>query len=79
MPTAKILFGAFFFLRQTLTTQNKELAKKLLQGIPQLPKALFQVRFAESDCAINQSFICCSYCTWSKNYIINYISRLWSL
>jgi hypothetical protein len=62
MPTAKILFGMlFFFLRQTLTTQNKELAKKLLQGIPQLPKALFQVRFAESDCAINQSFICCSY------------------
>ncbi|KAM0901088.1 hypothetical protein ACQ4PT_020224 [Festuca glaucescens] len=29
---------------KTLTTQNKELAKKLLQGIPQLPKALFQAQ-----------------------------------
>nr|BAJ94519.1 predicted protein [Hordeum vulgare subsp. vulgare] len=27
---------------KTLTTQNNDLAKKLLQGIPQLPKALFQ-------------------------------------
>uniref|UniRef100_A0ACD5W8J6 Uncharacterized protein n=2 Tax=Avena sativa TaxID=4498 RepID=A0ACD5W8J6_AVESA len=29
---------------KTLTTQNKDLAKKLLQGIPQLPKALFQAQ-----------------------------------
>uniref|UniRef100_A0A453HHD6 Transcription termination and cleavage factor C-terminal domain-containing protein n=1 Tax=Aegilops tauschii subsp. strangulata TaxID=200361 RepID=A0A453HHD6_AEGTS len=32
------------FLWQTLTTQNNDLAKKLLQGIPQLPKALFQAQ-----------------------------------
>ncbi|CAM0874657.1 unnamed protein product [Alopecurus aequalis] len=29
---------------KTLTTQNKDLAKTLLQGIPQLPKALFQAQ-----------------------------------
>ncbi|KAM3293765.1 hypothetical protein ACQJBY_036972 [Aegilops geniculata] len=29
---------------KTLTTQNNDLAKKLLQGIPQLPKALFQAQ-----------------------------------
>uniref|UniRef100_A0A0A9FCJ6 RRM domain-containing protein n=1 Tax=Arundo donax TaxID=35708 RepID=A0A0A9FCJ6_ARUDO len=29
---------------KSLTTQNKELSKKLLQGIPQLPKALFQAQ-----------------------------------
>ncbi|PUZ43920.1 hypothetical protein GQ55_8G045500 [Panicum hallii var. hallii] len=29
---------------KALTTQNKELSKKLLQGIPQLPKALFQAQ-----------------------------------
>ncbi|XP_062197515.1 cleavage stimulating factor 64-like isoform X2 [Phragmites australis] len=29
---------------KSLTTQNKELSKNLLQGIPQLPKALFQAQ-----------------------------------
>ncbi|CAO2143462.1 unnamed protein product [Urochloa humidicola] len=29
---------------KALTTQNKDLSKKLLQGIPQLPKALFQAQ-----------------------------------
>ncbi|CAO2147964.1 unnamed protein product [Urochloa humidicola] len=29
---------------KALTTQNKELSKKLLQGIPQLPKVLFQAQ-----------------------------------
>nr|AIE39013.1 cleavage stimulating factor-like 1 [Echinochloa crus-galli] len=29
---------------KALTTQNKELSKKMLQGIPQLPKALFQAQ-----------------------------------
>uniref|UniRef100_A0A0D9XPM2 RRM domain-containing protein n=1 Tax=Leersia perrieri TaxID=77586 RepID=A0A0D9XPM2_9ORYZ len=29
---------------KSLTTQNKELSNKLLQGIPQLPKALFQAQ-----------------------------------
>jgi hypothetical protein len=60
-----IVVSYVFFIKksQFLATQNKEQSKTLLQGIPQLPKALFQVIFLLIVIGLVNCVFLMSFCT----------------